>query len=166
MAERRVFLSLGSNLGNRSAYLEAACRELAAHPEVRLLSRSSLYETEPVGYRDQGWFLNQVVEVATTLEPRALLAFIQEVENRLGRKRLIRWGPRVIDLDILLFGDLVLKTPELIIPHPRMYERSFVLVPLQEIAPDLIHPDGRTTREHAEELQEKGEGGEIRLYRG
>lgn len=166
MDERYAFLSLGSNMGDRVAYLEAACLELAAHPEISILRRSSLYETEPVGYRNQGWFLNRVVGVATTMEPRELLVFVHEIEDRLGRRRLIRWGPRVIDLDILLYGGLVLQTPDLVIPHPRMYERNFVLVPLQEIAPGLVHPDGRTTGEHLEDLRERGGGEKIRLFRG
>jgi len=161
----KVFLGLGSNLGDRQSYLDAACRELAAHPLIRIIQTSSLYETEPVGYQEQGWFLNQVVEIETTLEPKELLSFTQGMENKLGRKRLIRWGPRVIDLDILLYGNSVINTTALIIPHPRMYERQFVLVPLAEIAPDIIHPDGSATREHLDALQ-RGNSEKIRLFRG
>ncbi len=162
---KHAFLGLGSNMGERESYLDAARQELTCS-EVRIIRVSSLYETEPVGYTDQGWFLNQVVKVETTLDPEELLSFIHEIENKLGRKRLIRWGPRVIDVDILLYENLVLDTPDLIIPHPRMYERSFVLIPLQEIAPDLVHPDGRTTREHLEALSGKGETEKIRLFQG
>jgi lysyl-tRNA synthetase class 2 len=96
----KAFLGLGSNLGDRQSYLDAACRELAAHPLIRIIQTSSLYETEPVGYQEQGWFLNQVVEIETTLEPEELLSFTQGIENKLGRKRLIRWGPRVSDQEI------------------------------------------------------------------
>lgn len=166
MNKHRVYLSLGSNIGDREAFLAAARRELSAHLGVKLLCSSSLYETEPVGYRDQGWFLNQVVEVETALRPGQLLSFIHEIENKLGRKRLIRWGPRVIDLDILLYDSLVMETADLIIPHPRIYERSFVLVPLQEIAPDLVHPDGLTTREHLKLLQEGKATEKVQLFSG
>jgi 2-amino-4-hydroxy-6-hydroxymethyldihydropteridine diphosphokinase len=166
MEEHLVYLSLGSNIGDREAFLAAACQKLSAQPGVKLICSSSLYETEPVGYRDQGWFLNQVVEVRTTLRPGQLLAVIHEIENKLGRKRLIRWGPRVIDLDILLYDSLSIETEDLVIPHPRIYERSFVLVPLQEIAPDLVHPDGLTTREHLKLLQEGGAAEKVCLFSG
>lgn len=161
--KKKVFIGLGSNLGDRRSYLEAACCELSAHPGIRVLQRSSLYETEPLGYLDQGWFLNQVVEMETILDAEQLLSFTQGIEDDLGRKRSLRWGPRVIDLDILLYGDLVLNLPKLIIPHPRMYERQFVLVPLAEIAGKFLHPDGKTSREHMEILQRKG-AEEIRLF--
>lgn len=177
----RAFIGLGSNMGDRVAYLEAARRMLADHPSVELSKASSLYETEPVGYADQGWFLNQVVEVATWLDPYALFRALQGIERDLGRQRLIRWGPRVIDLDLLLYGDAVVSgqkctmrwswrpVPKLIrvsgheltVPHPRIYERSFVLAPLGEIAPDHVHPDGKTTWEH---LQALGAGQKIRLF--
>jgi 2-amino-4-hydroxy-6-hydroxymethyldihydropteridine diphosphokinase len=159
------FLGLGSNLGDRQAYFDAACRELSAHQSVQIIQSSSLYESEPVGYLDQGWFLNQVVEIETTLEPEELLHFTQDIENKLGRKRLIHWGPRVIDIDILLYGDRIIKTPHLTVPHPRMYERCFVLMPLREIAADLIHPDGISTQEHLEMLQQKGDTEKIRLFK-
>lgn len=162
----KAFLGLGSNLGDRQSYLDAACRELAAHPLIRIMQASSLYETEPAGYREQGWFLNQVVQVETALDPEGLLSVTQGIENKLGRKRLIRWGPRVIDLDILLYGNSVVNTPDLIIPHPRMYERQFVLAPLREITPDILHPDGSSTREHLEALRRRGDLEKIRLFRG
>jgi 2-amino-4-hydroxy-6-hydroxymethyldihydropteridine diphosphokinase len=177
----QAFIGLGSNLGDREAYLEAARRMLAGQLGVELGKVSSLYETEPVGYTDQGWFLNQVVEVTTRLGPYVLLRALQEIERELGRQRLIHWGPRVIDLDLLLYGDAVVSGqkytmrwiwrpvprlirvsgPELIVPHPRLYERSFALAPLAEIAPDRLHPDGRTTREH---LQALGAGQKLRLF--
>lgn len=162
----KAFLGLGSNLGDRQYYLEEARQQLSAHPSVQILRVSSLYETEPVGYHDQGWFLNQVVEVKTTLCPEELFLITQGIENKLGRKRLIHWGPRVIDLDILLFGNRDINTPDLIIPHPRMYERQFVLVPLSEIAPDLLHPDGISTQQHLDMLQEREDREKIRLFEG
>jgi 2-amino-4-hydroxy-6-hydroxymethyldihydropteridine diphosphokinase len=157
----RAFIGLGSNMGDRAAYLSEARRALDDRPCIALTAVSSLYETEPVGYTDQGWFLNQVVEVVTGLDAYGLLQVLQEIEQDLGRQRLTRWGPRVIDLDLLLFGDEVLTDPVLTVPHPCIYERSFVLMPLNEIAPEHVHPDGRTTLEH---LQALGAGQKIRLY--
>jgi 2-amino-4-hydroxy-6-hydroxymethyldihydropteridine diphosphokinase len=162
--KEKAFLGMGSNLGDRQEYLDDACRELSAHQSVKVIQSSSLYETEPVGYLAQGWFLNQVVEIETTLAPDELLRFTQDIENKLGRKRLIHWGPRVIDLDILLYGNRIINTPSLTVPHPRMYERCFVLMPLREIAPDLIHPDGISTQQHLDMLQHKGDPEKIRLF--
>lgn len=113
---------------------------LAAQAGIRVISTSSFYETEPVGFRDQGWFVNQVAGIETTLSPFDLLLVTQHIESALGRTRAIRWGPRSIDIDILLYGDLVIDHADLTIPHPRMTERRFVLVPLAEIAPSLRHP--------------------------
>ncbi|MGD0152924.1 MAG: 2-amino-4-hydroxy-6-hydroxymethyldihydropteridine diphosphokinase [Thermacetogeniaceae bacterium] len=158
----RAYIGLGSNLGDRAVYLAAARQSLAGTPGILIARTSSLYETEPVGYTDQGWFLNQVAEIATSLAPYELLQVLQGIEQDLGRRRLIRWGPRVIDLDLLLYGDAMLTDPDLTVPHPRIYERSFVLAPLCEIAPDYVHPDGQTTREH---LQVLGMGQKIRLFR-
>ncbi|MDR5675988.1 MAG: 2-amino-4-hydroxy-6-hydroxymethyldihydropteridine diphosphokinase [Armatimonadota bacterium] len=139
--EERVFLSLGSNLGEREANLLAALRLLDAEG-VRLVRQSSWYETEPVGFTEQPPFLNLVVEVRTALDPLGLLRCAQRVEAALGRVREVRWGPRTVDVDLVLYGQRVVRTPELIVPHPRMRERAFVLVPLCEIAPDLVLPDG------------------------
>ncbi len=139
--EERVFLSLGSNLGDRRANLEEALRLLTSEA-VRVVRRSSWYETDPVGYADQPAFLNLVVEVRTTLDPRALLARAQAVEAALGRVRTVRWGPRTVDVDLLLYGGRVVVEPDLVVPHPRMRERAFVLLPLYEVAPDLVLPDG------------------------
>ena len=158
----RAFIGLGSNLGDRQAYLSAACQALAETPGILLARSSSLYETEPVGYTEQGWFLNQVVEIATTIDPYGLLQALQQIEQELGRRRLIRWGPRVIDLDLLLYGNQVLTDPQLTVPHSHLYERSFVLAPLNEIAPAYVHPDGKATAEH---LQALGTGQKIRLFR-
>jgi len=142
----RVYLGLGSNLGDRVENIEKALRMLSER--VRLTARSSLYETEPVGVRDQPWFLNVVCTGETDLDPQALLDFVKGIERAMGRVESVRFGPRIIDIDILFYDDLVLKTPNLEIPHPRLTERAFVLVPLVEIAPHLIHPLlGLTVRE-------------------
>ncbi len=134
-----VYLSLGSNLGNRAWYLDEALRLLQG-PDLTVTRRSSLYETEPRDLAPQPWFLNMVAEVKTSLFPRQLLARIQRIEHRLGRKRVVDKGPRTVDIDILLFGRFVIDSPDLTIPHPRMCERRFVLEPLAEIAGDLQHP--------------------------
>lgn len=134
-----IYLSLGSNLGNRPAHIAEAIGALGA-AGVRVLRQSSLYATEPVDFRRQSWFLNCVVEAETEWMPRQLLRALQEMERRMGRRRMVRRGPRVIDLDILLYGSSVIRSADLEVPHPRMAERRFVLVPLNEIAPGLRHP--------------------------
>jgi 2-amino-4-hydroxy-6-hydroxymethyldihydropteridine diphosphokinase len=137
MAE--AFVALGSNLGDRAANLDRARAALVAGP-MQLTAASSVYETEPWGPVPQGPYLNQVVRGTTQLAPRALLAALHAIETRLGRNRKneIRFGPRVIDLDILLYDDLTLVEPDLKIPHPRLLERAFVLAPLAEIDPDRV----------------------------
>jgi 2-amino-4-hydroxy-6-hydroxymethyldihydropteridine diphosphokinase len=137
-APSTVYLSLGGNLGDPAAAMGAALRMLDADPEVEVLAVSSLYRTPPWGRVDQPDFLNVAAAVSTRLAPRALLDLCLEAERRLKRVRLERWGPRLIDIDILMFGDLVLDEPGLEIPHPRMLERAFVLAPLAEIAPSLV----------------------------
>jgi 2-amino-4-hydroxy-6-hydroxymethyldihydropteridine diphosphokinase len=134
-----IYLSLGSNLGDRAANLE---RAIVALPQagVRALRRSSFYETEPVDFLAQPWFLNCVVEGETSVMPRQLLRALQAIERTFGRKKRIARGPRVIDLDVLFYGARVIRTPEVEIPHPRMHKRRFVLAPLAELAPDLRHP--------------------------
>jgi 2-amino-4-hydroxy-6-hydroxymethyldihydropteridine diphosphokinase len=144
----RAFLSLGSNLGDRAATLEAALRALEASGDVRILRRSSLYETAPMGKTDQPEFYNLVVEVETTLGPEVLLDRCQDVERVLGRVRKERWGPRTVDVDILLYDRLTVTGERLIIPHPEMLRRRFVLEPLLEIAPDAILPDGTPIASH------------------
>jgi 2-amino-4-hydroxy-6-hydroxymethyldihydropteridine diphosphokinase len=139
MPSHTAYLSLGSNLGDRAANIGRALTILAA-AGVRIVRRSSLYKTEPVDFTAQGWFLNIAVEVETGLMPRQLLHAIRRVEQELGRRRIVRAGPRVLDIDVLLFGTSIVRTAELEIPHPRMAERRFVLVPMAEIAPGLRHP--------------------------
>jgi 2-amino-4-hydroxy-6-hydroxymethyldihydropteridine diphosphokinase len=134
-----IYLSLGSNLGDRAAHLESAIEALA-EVGVRLLRRSSFYETEPVDFLAQPWFLNCVVEAETSLSPEQLLGALQEIERQLGSRKLVAHGPRIIDLDLLFYGDSVVHAPKMEIPHPRMAERRFVLVPLAELAPALQHP--------------------------
>jgi 2-amino-4-hydroxy-6-hydroxymethyldihydropteridine diphosphokinase len=133
-----VYLGLGSNLGNRARNIYRALRLLGSR--VRLDKISSLYETEPVGLTEQPWFLNLVCCGETDLSPEALLNLAKTIERQMGRKQGVRFGPRLIDIDILLYDDLVLSTPQLQIPHPRLHERAFVLIPLSEVAPGLIHP--------------------------
>ena len=134
--ESGVFLGLGSNIGNRQGNIDEALRLCG----LKILHRSSLYETEPVGYLNQPWFLNCVVEVETNLQPHELLRLCQSVEKVLLREREIPKGPRTIDLDILFYGNVIHQDPDLKIPHPAIPERKFVLEPLNEIAPDFIHP--------------------------
>jgi len=134
-----VFLGLGSNLGDREATIEDALARLAARG-VRLRRRSSTWETDPVGGPPQGPFLNAAAEVETSLSPEDLLTACLDVEHEMGRVRTVRNGPRTIDVDVLVYGDLRRDQPGLVIPHPRMHERRFVLAPLAEVAPGLVHP--------------------------
>ena len=144
MPTHTVYLSLGSNLGDRAAQIESALARLAEE-NVRIVKRSSFYETEPVEFLAQGWFLNIAVEAETELMPRQLLRVIRQIERELGRKRIVRSGPRTIDIDILLLGANIMSAADLEIPHPRMTERRFVLVPMAEIAPTIRHPVLRLT---------------------
>ena len=133
-----VYIALGTNIGDRALNLQTAKDWLSR--KASITQESSVYITPPWGYADQPDFLNQVIEVNTRLGPRSLLRFLQRIERKMGRVKLILNGPRVIDLDILFYGDRVITSPNLQIPHPRMVGRAFVLVPLNEIAPDLVHP--------------------------
>jgi 2-amino-4-hydroxy-6-hydroxymethyldihydropteridine diphosphokinase len=141
-----VYLSLGSNIGDRAGNLNAAIDRLRSLGEVVALS--SFYETEPVEFTAQAWFLNCAVALETEKRPQELLAGILDIERQMGRRRAQRKGPRIIDIDILLFGSLIVDDPGLAIPHPSMQERRFVLEPLAEIAPGVRHPAlGRTIRD-------------------
>lgn len=141
---KKAYLSLGSNVGDREQHLRSAI-ELLERELLRVTRRSAVYETEPRDFRSQPWFLNAVVEVETTLFPMQLLHRVLKIEKEMGRKRTIAKGPRSIDIDILLYGNSVISTSSLTVPHPRMEERRFVLEPLAELAPDLRHPVHRKT---------------------
>jgi len=136
----QIFLGLGSNEGNRLENIQTALQYLHESVCGDIKKVSSVYETEPVGYTDQSWFLNAVVEMNWHCSVQELLEYIQIVESSLGRKHVKRWGPRTIDIDILLFGDLTVNEPGLEIPHPRIRERLFVLEPLAELEPGMIFP--------------------------
>jgi len=135
----RIYLSLGSNLGDRAAKIASGIAALGA-AGIRVLRQSSLYETEPVDFFTQNWFLNNVVEAETQLLPQRLLQELQRIELTLGSLKQIRRGPRRLDMDILFYGNSVIRTPELDVPHPRLADRRFVLVPLAELVPGLAHP--------------------------
>jgi len=138
MEEHTVYLALGSNLGNRLANLKQAVTALS--PQIEVKAKSHVYETPPWGYEDQPRFLNQVIKVKTYLEPEPLFKHIKRLEVALGRKISFQNGPRLIDIDLLFYDDLILNTTSLVIPHPRLHERGFVLLPLMDIDPDLVHP--------------------------
>ncbi len=152
--EVRAFLGLGSNQGDRAQMLARAL-DLLPGAGVRIVARSRVYESPPWGVIDQPWFLNQVIAAGTILLPPELLARCREVEQVLGRVRTMRWGPRTIDVDILLYGDLVMATPDLTIPHPELRRRAFVLVPLAEIAPTLRLPTGEAVATLVEALPDR-----------
>src|SRR5580700_8620736 len=139
MAENTVYLSLGSNVGDRVANLCAGIAALAG-AGVRMTCLSGFYETEPVDYLEQAWFLNCVVEGMTKVAPVELLRKLREIETQLGSKKMVAKGPRLLDMDILLYGAEVIDTTELQVPHPRMHLRKFVLAPLVEIAAEVVHP--------------------------
>ncbi len=156
-----ICLGLGSNVGDREGNIRAAVAKLAAWPGLAVTRVSSLYETAPVGYTDQPDFLNAVACVETSLSPQELLTACLAVEKDLGRERKVRWGPRTIDIDVLLYDEVTLATPELTLPHPRLHERAFVLVPLAELAPDMPVCAGKT----AGELAAACADGAVRLYK-
>jgi dihydropteroate synthase len=154
-----VYLGLGANLGDRAATIAHAVERLGTGADLRVIRRSGLYETAPVGVTDQPSFLNAVLEAETLLTPPELLRFVKDVEHDLGRQARVRWGPREIDVDILLYGDERISTPELTIPHAELWNRLFVLVPLAELQPDLPTPRGSTLESwvsaHADEATVK-----------
>jgi 2-amino-4-hydroxy-6-hydroxymethyldihydropteridine diphosphokinase len=161
---KTVYLSLGSNVGDREEMLRAALRLLES-PGLHVVRVSPVYETEPQDFKKQPWFLNLVAEIQTGLFPMQLLTRVRRIERELGRKRTVDKGPRSIDIDILLYGESVIDSEDLVVPHPRMTERRFVLQPLADLAPDLRHPvlrrsvkellaavSGQAVRQHAAKL--------------
>ncbi len=153
---KTAYLGMGSNLGDRVAHMRMALGMIRHDPRCSVGRVSSLYNTQPVGVTDQPEFLNGVVEIRTSLSPVELLHVCQGVERKMGRTRTIRWGPRVIDLDILVYETETSNAPELVIPHPRLRDRAFVLAPLAEIAPDVGVGDGLTASNALSRLSDQG----------
>jgi 2-amino-4-hydroxy-6-hydroxymethyldihydropteridine diphosphokinase len=150
------YLGLGSNLGNRAAQIDAAVIKLKDLNNMEILNISSKLETKPVGYAEQPDFVNCVLEVETDLKPDILLKEILRIEKEMGRKRTFKYGPRNIDIDILFYGEEVISSPNLVIPHKELHNRKFVLDSLMELSPDLVHPLlGKTIREIQEDLCQK-----------
>ncbi len=145
MTYDHIFVGLGSNLGDRLNFLTKTLQKIADLPDTRLLACSSIYQTEPIGFREQDSFLNLVIELSTNFDPVDFLHQIQKIEGELGRLREMRWGPRTIDIDILYWGEAQISTTQLRIPHPEAANRKFVLAPLHEIAPDFKAPPGFQT---------------------
>ena len=156
-----AYVSLGSNIGERLYYLQQAVRLLGETESVEVVKMSSIYETDPVGYKDQAAFLNIVVELRTSLLPQELLKKCNEIEAELGRTREVHWGPRTVDLDILLYNEENVKTDNLIIPHPRMTERGFVLIPLVELNAALVDPQSQQSLLNLAHVQKEG----VRLWK-
>jgi 2-amino-4-hydroxy-6-hydroxymethyldihydropteridine diphosphokinase len=150
-----VFISLGTNLGDRLINLKTAIKALP--PQVKPLEQSRVYNTAPWGYSEQPDFLNQVVKGETSLDPAELLIYLKGLEEALGRVPTFRFGPRLIDIDLLFYEDLVMESPDLVIPHPRLHERPFVLAPLADLSPDFVHPKlGKTVRQMLAEVGHEG----------
>jgi len=163
-----AYVGLGSNLGDREAHLTAATAALSARPDICVASVSKVYETAPVGPPPQGPYLNAVVRLRTRLTPRELLAVLLEIEAAEGRRREAeRWRARTLDLDLLFYGSLEIDEPGLRVPHPRLHERAFVLEPLRDVAPDLVHPRlGKTVEELARNVRDRGAVVAFRLSPG
>ncbi|MGF7184211.1 2-amino-4-hydroxy-6-hydroxymethyldihydropteridine diphosphokinase [Desulfitispora alkaliphila] len=152
----KVYLSLGSNVGEKEKNILQAIELIDKNSKIRVVKQASMYKTPAIGYTDQDWFVNTALEIETELLSGELLHFLQKIELDLGRVREQRWGPRTIDIDILLYGKKTIQTEKLTVPHPRMLERGFVLIPLMEIAPELMTPDKIILNDKLEDLQRKG----------
>ncbi len=164
-----AYIGIGSNLGDRLGYIREAIAKLEQSQEIEIRRASSVYETKPAGHKEQPRFLNAVLELKTALEPLNLLEHLLGIENQMGRKRDQAWGPRNIDLDLLLYDDVVINSDKLTLPHARMHQRRFVLVPLAEIAPKVVHPSLKKTVEKLlEQLSidssSKGNESEVRSH--
>ena len=152
-----VYLSLGSNLGDRIGYLQQSTSLLSAHPDINIISTSSFYESEPWQMNSENWFVNAIVQLSTTLSPLDLLSECQRIENQLGRKRNAdsRYIDRTIDIDIIFYDNIIINTPTLTIPHKHFHRRVFMLIPMLEIAPDFVHPFfGKTVENLYEAIDE------------
>ena len=159
----RAFLGLGSNIGNRESYLDLAFKGLQKQSRILSIHSSSVYETSPWGLHTQPSFLNQVLEILTQYQPAALFDVIRKIERQSNRQRVTRWGPRTLDIDILLYGNLRMRDDKLVIPHPSISSRRFVLAPLAEIAPNLWMPGFRmTVIDLLDQCEDKGK---IKIYR-
>lgn len=160
----KSYLGLGTNMGDRVKYLSDACEFLNNHEKISITKKSKIYETKAWGYTEQADFLNVCIEIDTSLNEYELLSVCQEIEQKLDRKRIIRWGPRTIDIDILFFNDTVLNDENLLIPHPRIKERAFVLIPLMDLNSKLSI-DGKTIDVHLNSLTKK-ERDEVKEFTG
>lgn len=166
MKNSKIYIGLGSNTGNTIKNLHTAVEQIEKTEHIWMQKLSSIYITKPWGKTDQDDFVNQVIEIETLLSPVQLLSALQNIEIKMGRQRIVKWGPRNIDLDIILYGSEIIHSPELIIPHPYAQQRLFVLIPLQEINPGIVFPDsGRPIREVLDRVIEReGKNGIKKLY--
>ncbi|MDQ0228494.1 2-amino-4-hydroxy-6-hydroxymethyldihydropteridine diphosphokinase [Metabacillus niabensis] len=150
------YIAIGSNIGDREEYLLQSVKKIHKHPKIEVVDISSIYETEPIGYTDQDKFLNMVIRIKTDLSAFELLNVLQNTENHFNRKRIVRWGPRTLDLDILLYNHENIVSEQLMVPHPRMHERSFVLIPLYELNKNIhIADKGESLSSIIDQLQDK-----------
>lgn len=151
-----VYIGVGSNLGNKLDQCNKAISEILKADNNKLLAKSPFFKTSPIGYTSQDWFINGVIKIETDLNPFDLLLTLKSIESKMGRKKTFKWGPRVIDLDILLYDEIEINTANLQIPHPQMHNRKFVLIPLLEIDKDLVHPSfKKTIKALLEEIKEE-----------
>ncbi|MFH1091420.1 MAG: 2-amino-4-hydroxy-6-hydroxymethyldihydropteridine diphosphokinase [Pseudomonadota bacterium] len=158
IARHQAGVGLGANAGDKLGQVKAALQSLGACPKIRFLAHSRFYHTEPVGVTDQEWFVNAAASIETDLSPHELLHTLLKIESRLGRVRAEKWGPRSIDLDLLFYGQEVIREEGLFVPHPHLHQRRFVLLPLSEVAPEWRHPIlGLTPVEMAALLSESGQ---------